>query len=462
MLSNKQEEENNDQKQSTKRALLGSVISLLLCVAMLIGATFAWFTDSITSGKNQIIAGNLDLVLETTTDPADDKSWTEVASDTLLFKKDSLYEPGYTEIVYLRVRNAGTLAFKYQLAVNAKDLRQGINVAGNKFKLTDYLLSGTVENVTAAYENRADAIAAITEPVKLGSYTINNDIILNPGESTKAIALIVYMPATVGNEANYQTGKNKDPQIELGVTALATQATVERDSFNNQYDKDAEYYTAIGNDSGNNVTYRNAINAALKTGNVSLRDDLNATATGNTYGVINFFGNLATAKTVNPDLNGNSVTNTRNNGGFGIYVYKEGTLIINGNGTVNGGSGGNNQAVHAQDGANVIINGGTYTVGADATGNGNSCIEAGSGATVTIHGGIFESQAQYAGKHWVLNLIDNSDAQIIVKGGTFVNFNPSQTGTEPVGVSDNFVAAGYKVVSETQTNGDIWYTVVPK
>ncbi len=50
-------------KKSTKSALLSSVLATALCVAMLVGATFAWFTDGVTSGKNKIVAGNLDIDL---------------------------------------------------------------------------------------------------------------------------------------------------------------------------------------------------------------------------------------------------------------------------------------------------------------------------------------------------------------------------------------------------------------
>lgn len=76
--------------------MLASVLSVLLCVAMLIGSTFVWFTDSVTSGKNQIVAGNLDVELEYTTDF---NEWKTVEDATDLFKKDALWEPGHAEVV---------------------------------------------------------------------------------------------------------------------------------------------------------------------------------------------------------------------------------------------------------------------------------------------------------------------------------------------------------------------------
>ena len=68
-------------RKGTKRALLMSVMSLFLCFAMLLGTTFAWFTDSVTSANNIIKSGNLDIELEYW----DGKAWKTVkgASDIL-------------------------------------------------------------------------------------------------------------------------------------------------------------------------------------------------------------------------------------------------------------------------------------------------------------------------------------------------------------------------------------------
>ena len=76
--------------KNTKRALLTSVLSMMLCLAMLIGSTFAWFTDSVISGKNRIVAGNLDVELNWSTDG---KTWERVDENTDMFK-DTLWEPG--------------------------------------------------------------------------------------------------------------------------------------------------------------------------------------------------------------------------------------------------------------------------------------------------------------------------------------------------------------------------------
>ena len=114
-------------RKSTKRALLGSVVAMVLCLAMLVGATFAWFTDTASTGVNKIQAGNLDVALEYSTDF---KTWNKVTDTTKLFEDSTVWEPGRTEVVYLRVKNAGTLALKYTVGMYNINEGRGKNVAG--------------------------------------------------------------------------------------------------------------------------------------------------------------------------------------------------------------------------------------------------------------------------------------------------------------------------------------------
>ena len=132
-----------------------------------------------------------------------------------------------------------------------------------------------------------------------------------------------------------------------------------------------------------------------------------------------------------------------------------GTVTIEG-GTYNGGEGGNNQSIHVANGATVTIKGGVFTVGSDASGAGNSVVES-NGGNVVIEGGFFYTPYNWNGFYYVLNQQNGNPGTITVKGGTFVNYDPSK-GDDHLG--GNFVAAGYKVVSETKDNGDVWYTVV--
>ena len=109
----------------TKKTLLRSLLSLLLCCTMLIGTTFAWFTDSVESGRNRIVAGNLDVELEYLDENG---NWKVIRENTNVFPEDALWEPGHTQIVYLKVSNLGNLALKYQLGVNIVSEKLSVNV----------------------------------------------------------------------------------------------------------------------------------------------------------------------------------------------------------------------------------------------------------------------------------------------------------------------------------------------
>ena len=220
--------------KSTKRALLTSAMSILLCVSMLLGTTFAWFTDSVTSANNIIKSGNLDIEL----DYWNGNDWVDVkgASDILT---NNLWEPGVTEVAYLRLTNAGSLALKYQLGVNIVSETAGTNVAGDTFKLSDYIYYDVVEGVDGEKTpyTRAAAEAVTTENTKISAgYTKASE--MAAGSEPHYLALVVHMPTTVTNEANHN-GTNV-PQIDLGINVVATQLESEFDSFGNDYDKDAD------------------------------------------------------------------------------------------------------------------------------------------------------------------------------------------------------------------------------
>ena len=215
--------------KKTKKALFGSVIALILCLSMLVGTTFAWFTDSVVSGNNHIVAGNLDVELEYLVNGA----WVAVDENTNVFG-DSLWEPGHTEVVTLKVSNVGTLALKYQLGINVAEEKTSINVAGEELKLSDYIEFGIVDG---QYTDRAAARAAVKNATKLSTGYNEDEVALLAGAS-KEITLVVYMPESVGNEANYKTGYEA-PEIDLGINLMATQLVYEDDSFGNDYDKDA-------------------------------------------------------------------------------------------------------------------------------------------------------------------------------------------------------------------------------
>jgi len=240
-------------KSANRRALLASGLSLILCVTTLLGSTFAWFTDAVEVKNNIIQSGNLDVALEYKNDWADE--WKIVDETSKIFDESALWEPGHTEVAFLRVSNAGSLALKYNLNVNVYKDTPSTNVYDEEFSLADYIEVGYyVQDEYNSGFNYADLLiptmfgtreAALnnvtTAKLSADASIARSDAPVLPGEDTaQIVAMVVTMPTSVGNEANHKTGAAA-PSIEFGINLVATQLVHESDSFDNQYDADAEY-----------------------------------------------------------------------------------------------------------------------------------------------------------------------------------------------------------------------------
>lgn len=136
------------------------------------------------------------------------------------------------------------------------------------------------------------------------------------------------------------------------------------------------------------------------------------------------------------NLNGKSIKNT----GRSEAIRINGTLKIEGDGTVDGGEGGNNKAVLVANGGELVINGGTFTVGRDADNAGNTCIETW-GGNVEIYGGCFRTDVDWNGWYYVLNQKNQQPGTITVYGGRFEKYNPADGDDNLHGT---FLAPGYK------------------
>ncbi len=227
--------------KKTKTALSHSAIALLLCISMFIGSTFAWFTDSVTSGNNIITAGNLDLEMYWTDDP-DSGNWYNVEEDghNTIFSYDN-WEPGYTDVKYIKLVNAGKLALNYNLTLTPQNgvgkLAEVINV---------YFAEGAV-----ALEQRSDLkklkAIGLLNTVLNGGATADGTLLaadqtspLHPsGEVVMTVAM--NMLTTAGNDY-----MNEDAGL-FSITALATQAPFEKDSFGDDYDVNAEFPAILTN-----------------------------------------------------------------------------------------------------------------------------------------------------------------------------------------------------------------------
>ncbi len=395
-------------RKSTKRALLGSVMAMVLCLAMLVGATFAWFTDTASTGVNKIQAGNLDVQLV-------DENGNSLEGKTLEFKKAAnaaegeavLWEPGCTyELPAVYVKNNGKLALKYKVAIT------GINGSAKLNEVIDWTI------------NDADLSA---------------DHSLSAGATSEALTIKGHMQESAGNDYMNESIDG------IAITVYATQDTVESDSFNSTYDESATYPVA-------NVT---ELKEALTTGGVvAVTEDIKTNNIEDTAAARIVISQPTTLnlekKIITPDDMG------KNNVNFCALIVDADTTINAGeNGGIDTGVNGG-YGINVRKGATVTINGGYYY-------GGGTAVQVQEG-TLVINGGTFacEPFGDPYGYNFLINCLDsayeNGTAKVIINGGTFVNFDPSNCTAE--GAHTNFVADGYKVVSEPQTNGDVWYTVV--
>ena len=389
--------------KSTKRALITSALAILMCAAMLIGATFAWFTDTASTAVNKIQAGNLDIELEYSKDFTE---WIKVNDTTKLFEESALWEPGRTEVVYLRVKNAGNLALKYTLGIYNLYENRGKNVAGDFYYLSNFVKLGAAE-ADAAYADRAAAISAVQDSAKTlksigDTGVVGADLAVN---NEKVYAMVLYMPTEVGNEAN---PKNKSwaAKVSFGIRVSATQAVSEYDSYGNTYDEKAPAVLA-------------AESASYGTHEITE----NMQANGR-YGAVQ--AERTAQFTINADV-------------YAVY-----------NRDASGTTGGA-MAVCADGDSKVIINGGDFrqvSVPADDPVPVCDLIYALGNATIEINGGTFKAVTPAN----TLNCKDGSNAKITVKGGSFYKYDPSNP---TLGDNEVVVAAGYHVVQD----GD-WFNVV--
>ena len=217
--------------KNSNRALLTSVVALILCCSMLIGSTFAWFTDSATSGVNTIQAGNLDVKLSNTDG--------EVTETTKLFNDVAKWEPGAVTYENLTVSNEGNLALKYKLSLIVANENQVVGGKG----LSEALKVAVVEGGVDTTLTREELIASITDWQTLASW--NKEGSLEATKSATYGVVIYWQPSANDNDWNVNNTKSttdgKDLWIDLGVNLVATQLNHEDDSFDENYDKDATY-----------------------------------------------------------------------------------------------------------------------------------------------------------------------------------------------------------------------------
>ncbi len=223
------------QSKKTKKALLMSMLSVLICVAMLVGSTFAWFTDSVTSGNNRITAGNLDVEMYWADGKADPNSTETVWNDASKVDKPifdyELWEPGYAVVRHIKISNLGTLALKYEISITAKES------VGDLAKVIDVYYIKDGKQITERSQLEDGIKIGTLDKVLSGSSVAKGHISGKTDEVNSDVATIgLKMQETAGNE--YQ---NASIGGEFDIRLVATQYTEESDSFDNLYDDGAEY-----------------------------------------------------------------------------------------------------------------------------------------------------------------------------------------------------------------------------
>ena len=392
-------------KHSTKRALIASILSLTLCFSSLIGTTFAWFTDTVTSASNLIQAGTLNVEMywaKGTEDPAS-ANW-KTADGVAMYTADQLWEPGYTDAKHIKIANEGTLALKYQLAIipngEVSKLAEVIDVYLYEIPDTD---ANAAKIATRADLDEDMHIGTLADVISKG--IVQGTLAANTAYTT---TVVLKMQETADND--YQGLTIGDG---FTVRVLATQVTAEGDSFDDQYDADAWV-------SGMEVYTASDLQAAINAGeqNIVLKDDITLDAPIVIPASSATFSLRSTTPATVINLNGKDIHVGYAEGSTTNHVYafeNHGNLVITGDGSINArgiknygtitlvsgtinaidGNGG--YGVVNYEGASFIMNGGTIATTleddhkVDEGGYDATTLRIEKGATFEMNGGVINN-----------------------------------------------------------------------
>lgn len=314
--------------KNTKRALLSSVLALFLCFAMLLGTTYAWFSDSVTSANNIIKSGTLNVEMYyadgSKAVPADDSTEWKNAQGVAIYTANQLWEPGYTDAKHIKISNEGTLALKYQLAIIP---------TGEVSKLAEvidvylYHTDGVLENA-AQVATRDD----VDETMYVGTlaHVISTGIVQGNLDANTDYTTTIVLKMRENAENEYQ---NLSIGGDFTIQLIATQYTAEGDSFGTDYDADAWSDVAEPPvaDADGAVEVWTAVQLAGVMGNmtgiktINIMDNIDLA--GRTWNSANFWstGN----KTING--NGHTISNMTVNGDgkLGFIGTNSGDITVN-------------------------------------------------------------------------------------------------------------------------------------
>lgn len=404
-------------KSAKKSTLISAVLAIVMCVSLLAGSTFALFTSeskvnlAVTSGNVEVVASIENI----------EKSYVDENGETVsgkLFGGDATFADGTLSLdnivpkdtvkFHVKIANNSSVAIKYRTVVTVVE-DNGL-ASSLSIDLAGYQMIGT--KAASAYAK------------------------LDAGEQPEVLPVTITLPES-------ETTQRKSCKLSVSVEAVQGNAAVangltstDGTTMSTRLADGTVWYDVLANGSAFTVkTDMNPANTIISNGKLTI--DAKDKEIANTV-------DLWQAA----DDNEWSLVSAR--GTDGEVTVKSGSFLAKENDCY---------AVDVQGGATVVIEGGTFAGNIHA-------VYVYEGKAI-IKGGFFSVQQPYPKTgleyEFVINCYDgnreNETASVEIMGGTYVNFNPADNTAE--GAHTNFVAAGYTVVSETQANGDVWYTVVP-
>lgn len=234
-------------KRITKRALFMSCVSLFVCFTMLLGTTYAWFTDSVSSGVNTIVSGNLDIGLYHSSKTV---AKEPVGTGTKLFalSDDHKWEPGAMVYERFTIVNEGNLALKYQFTINARNATVVRDIDNKPVSFADMLKVVVIEDKDFDYsDSNRENIKALTSWRSLETFSLGGELnapdpvsITNPHDVYGDVYGIVIYWEPSDNDYLFNISNGTPVSIDLGVNLFATQKEAEIDSFGDDYDEEAD------------------------------------------------------------------------------------------------------------------------------------------------------------------------------------------------------------------------------
>ena len=261
----------------TKRAIATSILALSASVSMLIGTTFAWFTDSVSSNGNIIKTGRLDVEMkwtDGTDNPVPDNTWKSPGSGEIF--NYSLWEPGYTEARHIAISNEGSLGLKYKVLFQAEAGTIDMDLAGT---IDVFYSDPAKQMINRSSVDGLDHIGTLADVLQNNagdSNTAQGELL--PGQQD-VVTVVLKMQESAGNE--YQ---NRSIGDSFSIKIFASQLAYESDSFNNTYDKDALYEDEVLTSSDMDYTSENGkITVTVPAGSAYVFDKFGITATYDVY-----------------------------------------------------------------------------------------------------------------------------------------------------------------------------------